>query len=275
LAEARATGLDLTRIVAALSDASWVLGAPMGRAGLEKASAAGFGGELLARYGLSLGSITHQTVSESATVSRSRVRVEGFVLAPPLRGLESLQIRLALTSMGLKELRLGFECVGVEDRDKGEITVERCALEGADLGEIDFTGKLVQLDPLFWEAIDSGDTALIADSTAALGWARLMLADKSLLDRSLRALAAATGQTVAVTRSNLARDIRRFQPAGVLITEDLTKLLDTVARFIEQGGKLVLDARPEPPFGVDKIRMLQNPGPDLVEALGLSATLSR
>jgi hypothetical protein len=78
-----------------------------------------------------------------------------------------------------------------------------------------------------------------------------------------------------VTRANLARDIRRYQPAGVLITEDLTKLLDTVARFVEQGGKLTFDAKPEVPFGIDKIRLLQNPGPDLVEVLGLSATLAR
>ncbi len=275
MAEAKATGLDLGRVVAALSAASWLPGYPMGGAGLEAASAAGFGGELFSRYGVSLGGITYDTVREGAEVSRGRLRVDGFVLAPPLRGMENLQVRLALTSMGLKDLRLGFECAGLEDRRLGEVTIDRCALEGVELGEINLTGKLVQLDPLFWAAIDSGDTGLLADTKAALGSARLVLADKSLLDRSLRALAAATGQTVAVTRSNLARDIRRFQPAGVLITEELTKLLDTAARFVEQGGKLTLDARPEPPFGIDKIRLLQNPGPDLVEVLGLSATLSR
>ena len=102
-----------------------------------------------------------------------------------------------------------------------------------------------------------------------------MLADKSLLERSLKALAAMTGQPVAVTRANLARDIRRYQPSGVLISEDLTKLLDTVARFVEQGGTLTIDAKPEPPFGIDKVRHLSSrPGADLVSLLGLSATLS-
>ena len=275
MAEAKATGLDLGRVVATLSAASWRPGFPMGRASVVTASATGFGGQLMSRYGISLGSITHETVHQNAEVGRSRVRVDGFVLAPPLRGLESLQVRLALTSMGLKELKLGFDCAGTEDRIKNELTIDRCALEGVDLGEINLTGKLVQLDPAFWTAIDSGDTGLLADTKAALGSATLVLADKSLLGRSLKALAAVTGQPVAVTRANLARDIRRFQPAGVLITEDLTKLLDTVARFIEQGGTLAIAAKPEPPFGIDKVRLLQSPGPDLVETLGLSATLSR
>ena len=35
-------------------------------------------------------------------------------------------------------------------------------------------------------------------------------------------------------RANLAQEVRRYQPPGVLITEDMTKLLDTVARFVEQ-----------------------------------------
>jgi len=86
MAEAKATGLDLVRIVAALSAVSWQPGSPIGRASVETASASGFGGELLARYGVSLGGITHQTVHESAEVSRSRLRVDGFILAPPLRG---------------------------------------------------------------------------------------------------------------------------------------------------------------------------------------------
>ena len=55
----------------------------------------------------------------------------------------------------------------------------------------------------------------------------------------------------------------------------LTQLLDTVARFIEQGGTLTLDARPEPPLAINRIDYLMSPGADLVDALGLSATLSR
>ena len=69
--------------------------------------------------------------------------------------------------------------------------------------------------------------------------------------------------------------MRRFQPPGVLITEDMTKLLDTVARFIETGGTLTLEAKPDPPIGIDKLEHFRRPGPDLVNMLGLGATLSR
>ena len=60
----------------------------------------------------------------------------------------------------------------------------------------------------------------------------------------------------------------------MLITEDLSKLLDTAARFVERGGTLTLEAKPASPIGIDKAQYFSRPGPDLVDVLGLSATLS-
>ena len=60
----------------------------------------------------------------------------------------------------------------------------------------------------------------------------------------------------------------------MLITDDLTKLLETVARFVEKGGTLTLDAKPDPPLGLDS-GLLRKPGPDLVSVLGLTATVSK
>ncbi len=102
-----------------------------------------------------------------------------------------------------------------------------------------------------------------------------MIADKGLLERALRAMATTTGRTPPEMRAFAAREVRQFQPTGVLITEDLTKLLDTVARFIETGGTLTLDAAPDPLLGLDKVSYLRTPGPDWVSVLGLSATPSR
>ena len=61
----------------------------------------------------------------------------------------------------------------------------------------------------------------------------------------------------------------------MLITQDLSQLLDAVARFVEKGGTLTVDARPEPPLAIDRIDYLTSPGADLVTALGLTATLSK
>jgi len=91
----------------------------------------------------------------------------------------------------------------------------------------------------------------------------------------MRGLAMASGKSPAVTRADLAAEIRRYAPPNVLITDDLTKLLETTARFVEQGGTLALEARPDPPLALDKIGMLMRPGPDLVDLLGLTATLSK
>jgi hypothetical protein len=269
------SGLDVRRILAALSSNEWLPGLPIGQVKVERASITGFSGDTLSRYGVSLGSVTIETVRESEQISRSRTRIEGFVLAPPLRSLESLQLRMVLQTMGLRELRMGFDCSGMEDRGRAEITIDHCALLGTDLAEINFTAKVVDADETFWRAVDDGDSAALYDSKAALASARLVLADKSLLERALKALAAATGQPVSATRANMARDIRRFQPAGVLITQDLTQLLDSVARFVEQGGTLTIDARPEPPLAIERIDYLMSPGADLINALGISATLAR
>jgi len=102
-----------------------------------------------------------------------------------------------------------------------------------------------------------------------------VVADKSLLERSLKALSTVTGQPIAKTRANLANEIRRYSPPGVLISERMTKLFDTIAQFIERGGTLTIDARPDPPVDLDRFTYLIRPDADLVSGLGLTATLSK
>ena len=275
IADIKSTGVDLTRVIAALSSDKWQPGMPSGRVHADGVDASGFSGEVLARYGISLGSVSLATVHEGDKINRSRTRVEGFVLAPPLRGLEGLQMRLALQAMGLKDVKLDLDCSSIEDRAKGELAVERCALVGPGLGEIDLTARIVDADAPFWSAIDDGDFLALDQSHAGLGEMRLTLVDKSLLERSLKALSVVTGKPASETRANLAGEIRRYQPADVLISEDMTKLLDTVARFVERGGTLTIDAKPEPPIDLERLKPLMKPGTDLVRLLGLSATLSR
>jgi hypothetical protein len=275
VAEMKSTGFDLRRVVTAMSSDKWYPGGPVGRLHLDKASAAGFGGEMMKRYGISLAGASIETTRENDKVSRSRTRIEGFVLAPPLRGLEGVSLRLALQSMGLREIKADFDCAGTEDRGRNELVLDRCALTGPGLGEIDLSGRVVNADPIFWSAVDEGDTLALMDSSAALGSARLVAADKSLLERSLRAFATLSGQPAAAIRANWAREVRRYQPSGVLISQAMTQLLDTIARFVEQGGTLTIDARPEKPIGFDRLEYLTSPGADLISVLGVSATLSK
>ena len=268
-------GLDFGRIVKTMSQPAWRPGQPVGRIDIDKANATGFGGELLARYGVSLGSIDVEVKHEGSDVIRSTSRIDGFVMDPPSRGVEGLRARMMLAAMGLKDLRLALQCSGSEDRAKGELVIDRCALSGPDLGELAFTLKMINADAAFWRALDDGNALKIYTSKVAFAAATLSLADKGLLDRGLKALATATGRAPATARVGMAGDIRRFQPPNVLITEDLTRLLDTVARFVEKGGTLTLDARPDPPLGLKALGALARPGPDLVDVLGLTATVTK
>jgi hypothetical protein len=273
--EAKGNGMDWSRLIGSMASADWHPAAPLGRIHVENASLSGFGGEMLARYGISLSSISLETMHDSDKVSRSRTRIAGFVLAPPLRSLQGLQARLALQTMGLKEVKLDLDCAGTEDRAKGELVVGPCTLVGPGLGEIEFTTRIVDADDDFWHALDEGGLLTLGQSRAGLGSARLVLADRSLLERGLKALSTTTGRSLAETRSNLAREIRLYQPADILISQDMTNLLDTIARFVEQGGTLTVEAKPEPPLDLDGIRSLLRPGADLVRLLGVSASLSR
>ena len=275
IGDANVNGLDLGRVLAALGSDHWEPGQPMGRINVASSRISGFGGNAFARYGISLDSVSLETVHESNQVSRTRTRIEGFVLAPPLRSLEALQLRIALQAMGLKEVKLDLDCLGIEDRAKGMLAIDQCALVGPGLGEIDFSARLTHADAAFWQAIDEGDLVGLQMTSAALASARLVVADKSLLERSLKALSTVTGQSVATTRANLANEIRRYQPPGVLISESMTKLYDTVSRFIERGGTLTIEAKPEPPVDLDRFNYLMRPDADLVTGLGLTATLSR
>jgi len=275
LAEFKLGDFDFQRGLKAMSSVSWRPGMPLGRVDLGSASLSGFSGESLRRYGVTLGSITHESKYENKDVRHSRLRIDGFVLDPPAGNREALQIRIVLQAMGLKELKLAMDCSGTEDRAKGELGVDRCAVSGPDLGEIDLSFKLVQADPPFWQAIDEGNTLAMLGSKAGLGSARLVIVDRGLVERSVKGFATTTGQAPAAVRTAFAQEIRRYQPPGVLITEDLSKLLDTAARFIERGGTFTLEAKPPSPIGIDKAQYFSRPGPDLVDVLGLSATLSK
>ncbi|HTR86926.1 MAG TPA: hypothetical protein VMI56_20770 [Reyranella sp.] len=273
--EMRFKNLDLAKNLAILTAGTWRPGAPIGQLDLGEGIFQGFSGDVFTRYGLRLGKVSTETVHDNAQVSHSRTRIEGFAFAPPANQLELLKFRLTLLAMGLQELKLDFDCSGDIDRGKGELTVSRCALTGPELGVLSLDAKYIQADDAFWRAIQGGDFLQIYRSKVALASAKLALADKGLLTRGMRALGTMTGQSEAATRAKIAEQVRRFQPAGLLITDDLTKLLETVARFVEKGGTLSLDAKPEPPLGMDKLGILARPGPDLVSLLGLTATLSR
>lgn len=275
MADMKLAGLDLHRPINALAAPGWRPGMPIGRIELDSASLTGFSGEGLTRNGISLGSVTQQTTHEAGNVKRTHLRIEGFVMAPPPGNAQALQLRMALQSMGLKELRLESDCSGTEDRTKAEVSIDRCMLSGPDLGELTLAFKLVNADAPFWSAIDDGNTFAMLGSKVGLASAKIALADRGVVERTLKAAATTSGQPVAAVRAGFAQEVRRYQPPGILITDDLTKLLDTVARFVESGGTLTLDAKPETPLGIDKLAYLRRPGPDLVNMLGLSATLSR
>ena len=102
-------------------------------------------------------------------MSRTRTRIEGFVLAPPLRGLEGLSMRMALQSMGLKDVKADFDCYGTEDQGKGELTLDRCALVSPGLGEIELSARIVNADAIFWNALDEGDLLALAGLDGGAG----------------------------------------------------------------------------------------------------------
>jgi len=264
---------NLSPILTPLSSASWIPGVPLGRIDVASLSGTGFGGTLLSRYGISLGSVSTESTHESVDVSRSRVHVENLVLAPGT-DVEAIKFRLLLQAMGLNELRFDFDCAGTEQRRKGELVVDRCRLASPDLGDLTLAARFVNADESFWRAVDGGGLLAMAHSSIALGGATLNLADKGIVDRSMRAVAGATGQSPTVARAKLVQEIQSYQPANVLITEDLTKLLNTVARFVEKGGTLIVEARPDPPVGLAQAGYLRLAGPDLVSLFGLSARLS-
>jgi hypothetical protein len=275
IADFSVTNLDLRRMLKSMGAATWRPGMPLGRIDLDLASLSGFGGAGMARYGVSLDRIVSEGRRESQEVRHSSLKVEGLVVAPPPRNIETLQMRMVMQAMGLKELRFNFDCNGTEDRGRSEVSIDRCTLDGADLGDISMSGKLVAADAAFWRAIDEGDTLGLLQTKAGLGGAKLMIADRGLVERTIKAIAMTSGQPATAVRTRLAQEIRRFQPPGILITEDMTKLLDTVARFVESGGILTVEAKPEMPIGIDKMEYFSRPGPDLVTLLGLTATLSK
>ena len=275
IGEISASGVDLRKPLDALASGRRRLGQPLGRLWAEHLVVAGVGGLALSSYGISLDRIATEQKYESSTVIVSRTRIDGLVVNPPAENAGAAQLRKGLEAIGVSELKLAVDCGAREDRGAGVFKIENCAVASPELAKIGFDLTIVDADDNFWRVLDEGDLKLVATSKAALGSADLVIADKSLLERVLKAVAKDTGTPVMLLRPLAALQVRKYQPSGVLITDALTKLADTVARFVEQGGTLTLTAHPEPPFAFSRMDYLLTPGPDLVNVFGLSATLAK
>jgi hypothetical protein len=273
--EISAVGLDLRKPLDELASGKRRLGQPLGRLWAERFVIAGIGGLALSPYGISLERMTTEQRHESDTVILSRTRIDGLVINPPSDSTKASEIKAGLEAIGVSELKLAVDCSAREDRGAGVFKLENCSMTSPGLAEIGLGMTVVGIDENFWHALDEGNFSHVSTSKAALGEAELVIADKSLLERTLKAVARNTGTPVMLLRPLAALQIRKYQPPGVLITDSLTKLLDTIARFVEQGGTLTLTAHPEPPFAFSRADYLLTPGPDLVSVFGLSATLSK
>ena len=273
--EISADGVDLRKPLDELASGRRRLGQPLGRLWAERFVVAGMGGLALSTYGISLDRITTEQKHESGTVVLSRTRIDGLVVNPPSDNAKAAELRAGLEAIGVSELKLAVDCGAREDHGTGVFKIENCTVTSPELATIGFGLTIVDVDDSFWRVLDEGDFSHASTSKAALGSADLVIADKSLLERVLKAVAKDTGTPVALLRPLAALQVRKYQPPGVLITDELTKLADTVARFVEQGGRLTLTVHPEPPFAFSRMDYLLTPGPDLVSVFGLSAELTK
>lgn len=268
--------LDLRMPLGRLRDVEWFPGMPVGRVSFEQVTIDRIGGDVLADLAIIPGRVSFES-TRSGSRATGRTRVEGFAIRPQALNRDTAQVLAVLTLLGLREVTASLDCVGSEDRDKGEFALERCTLASPGLAELEFSVKLINADAAFWNALDSGNVFQAMTSSLALGTARLVVRDESLLDRLVKLNATSRGLSPAEARAALARDVRRYQPTEMLITEEVTKLADVVARFVEQGGTLTVDARPDPPITFDDTRVFwgTGPGPDIVQMFGLRATHTR
>jgi hypothetical protein len=268
--------LDLSLPITRLRNPEWTTGMPLGRVWFDQVTIDGLGGDVLSELALTVGRVSFESKREGKRAI-GRTKVESIALAPQGLNPDTVQMYALLTALGLREVTASLDCVGGEDRVKNEFALERCRLVAPGLAELEFSFKFINADEAFWSAMDGGDAFQIFSSTIGLGAARLVVRDLSLLDRLVKLSATSRGISPAEARVGMAREVRRYQPTDVLITEEVTKLADVIARFVEQGGTLTVEARPDPPITLDDTRVFwgSGPGPDIVQMFGVTATHRR
>jgi len=235
----------------------------------------GFSGTALSDNGLALTRVSTKGSRDGDARYRWNSRVEGAGFRPVAGTFIGDAAAESFRGLGISELAVDVDCGAMEDRVAGKFDLERCGVDIRGLATIGLSFGLEGLDASFWEAYDWGDYGLLLTSKGAVNRITLSLRDQSLLDRALRLAAGGMGMPAQLARATIAQQVRRFQPSGVLITQEMTAIADTVARFVERGGELVFEAKPDPPFAFERWDYLLSPGPDLVSALGLSVRHAR
>ena len=94
------------------------------------------------------------------------------MLAPPLRGLEGLRMRMALQSMGLKDVKLDLDCSSTEDRAKGELVARplRARRSRTWATSPSPRGSSTPM-PTFWRVIDEA-TSFALEESQRRRWAK-------------------------------------------------------------------------------------------------------
>lgn len=267
VAEVKLANLNFLRLLKNLSSPPSEQPSLAGQVDAESTILSGFSGKFLSRYGMSLDSIGITSIEQGPGESRNQCRVDGLVFTLPAEANDMGAMAKLMKQADLKELKIGLDCRFSSSRPRAFLTFERCALAGPAIGEVDFTAKFVKVDEHFWKGIDENILLPLFLSAISVDSARLNITEKGILDLSLKAL--------SLSRSAAAREIRRFQPPGILISRDMTALLDTVADFVESSsGILTIDAKPTSPVELKSVSRLFNRSTDIVSRLGLSASRS-
>ena len=249
MAEFKLGDFDFQRGLKAMGALSWRPGMPLGPDRSRIGQPVGLQRRGLRRYGVrSPASPIRDKCTRTRTSAIRACASKGSCSTHRLGNREALQVRIVLQAMGLKELKLAMDCSRDGGSRQGRGRRRSLRHQRPRLGEIDLRCKLVRADPPFWQAIDEGNSLALLRSKAGLGSARIVVVDRGLVERSVKGLATTTGQAPAAVRTAFAQEIRRYQPPGVLITEDISKLLDTAAGFIKRGGTFTLEAKPPKPY---------------------------
>ena len=186
-----------------------------GRVHIETAKRPGFGGEAFTRYGISLGSISLADRREVRTGRAARARAsKASCWRRRCAASKACSCASPCRRWASRTCRLEFDCSGTEDRAKGELTLDRCALGRARAGR-DRPRREASSMPMR----PSGTRSMTATCsrcriTAALGGAGWCSPTRACSSAACGAVATMTGQPAGDVRADCAQEVRRYPAVG-------------------------------------------------------------
>ncbi|SCX84913.1 hypothetical protein [Microvirga guangxiensis] len=201
----------------------------------------------------------------------TNIRFEQRNLSTTLPDNSTDELAQQLQALGYKSIDGSFVAAATWNEATNEIAIKEFSMDGKDMGSVRLTGIIGNVSPDLFSADEATASAAMIGAKAKA--ANIVVENKGLVERYLESAAKDAGTTPDSLQKLYAGATPLVLSGMIGNSEQSRTLGKAISRFIENPGKLTINAQPKNPsgFGVMDAMLASDPKA-MLEKLNITAT---